>query len=367
MFFAAKRGDAAALRELAGAGVALAQSFPAYRGYSTLHLAAASGSTESVQLLLDAGIDPNIARDPNAPTPLMVASSVDIVRQLVAAGADLERRMLGFTAIVRACKRDDVASAHALLEAGATLPADVASAHALLEAGATLPADCFDQIAHACARHGNVALLRTLLEREPRLASALAAEDVMQAAIRSGESVLVDLLLQHGAALPDTLLEDAVRAGSVALVETALRAPDAVAACGSSSESWHPMCVAARTGNVPLLELLARHGVLVHPAAPGKTSPLHEAVQAASEPAITWLLDHGAPVNAATATGTTVFRHAIEHAPIEILALLSRRGADTTGVTEALTPAGRSQYYALGGEVTAPPEPPPRTRKRKRR
>jgi len=86
LFEAISDGDAARIREALGKGADLKQRNPF--GTTPLVLGAAKGTTEIVQILLDAGADPN--EPDRRETPLMSAASsgnLPVVKQLIAAGA----------------------------------------------------------------------------------------------------------------------------------------------------------------------------------------------------------------------------------------------------------------------------------------
>ena len=92
--------------------------------------AAESGCSECVQLLLDAGGDPN-TRDSSNATPLMYAGSPEVARILLTAGADLEavdeydadvlQVMLEDRCYIGVCARDRLAVARILIDAGADI------------------------------------------------------------------------------------------------------------------------------------------------------------------------------------------------------------------------------------------------------
>lgn len=309
LLFAARAGSVERLRAVQSAGISLAQTLPAYYGYSPLHLAAASGSVPAVRVLLDAGIDPDVVPERDGMTPLVMAASGEIARCLLDAGAERDRPVYDIPPLVRACTggRSDVA-------------------RVLIEAGAAIPPQSIAAMARGCARHGDLATLMALATRSREFASALLSPVVTAAAIESGNVAMIDYLLERGAALPETLLEDALRAGSVALVQLALCAPDAVHRCGASSEPYHAMCRAAARGALPLLELLARHGVPIHPVKLGGTSPICEAVRRDHYDCVRWLLDRGAPAQA-TSRGESALGIARRRNAAQIVALLVARGA----------------------------------------
>lgn len=92
--------------------------------------AAESGCSECVQLLLDAGADPN-TRDSSNATPLMYAGSPEVARILLTAGADLQavdesdadvlQAMLEDRCDVGVCAHDRLATARILIEAGSDI------------------------------------------------------------------------------------------------------------------------------------------------------------------------------------------------------------------------------------------------------
>jgi ankyrin repeat protein len=327
LFAAAKAGDGAALRELGNRGVSLAQTFTGYRGWSALHLAAEAGSVDATQVLLDAGLAPDSAPSPTGRTPLSLAANAEVAKLLLAAGADKDRIVGDSVALAIACdhERRDVAAV-------------------LLDAGAVIPESVRKHVVESCARHGDVGTLHRLVSREREIAELLREPDVMAYAIASGEPVLLDLLLDHGATLPETFVEDAVRSGSTVLAEMALRGADALQRCGPSSGHGHAMCIAAHECNLAMMQLLASHGVPLSPEQPGQTSPLHGAARAWEANACecaAWLLDQGVPIDAPDEEGHTPLQEAGAFYRSQMATFLLERGADPA-VLERLDPGERN-------------------------
>lgn len=278
LWAAAKAGDAVALRELQSRGVALDQRFVGYRNWSVLHVAAASGSAEAVQLLLDAGI------------------AADSLALEIA----IERRLRDVAAV-------------------------------LLDAGATISESSRKTIVNECVYVGDVGTLQRLLGRDSEISSLLREPNVMDLAIASGEVVLVDLLLEHGATLPESFIVAAIRSGSVAILELAMSNPNAREQCGPSSKYLDGMCYAASKGRLDMMQVFARHGVPLFPEQPGEVSPLHGAARSYEDGAIacvTWLLDQGVPIELLDQEGCTPLQKAGEYYRPAAAKLLLERGAD---------------------------------------
>jgi ankyrin repeat protein len=100
------------------------------------------------------------------------------------------------------------------------------------------------------------------------------------------------------------------------------------------------MCSAAHNGNLPLVQLLAKHGVPIHPVEAGDSSPLHEAATGMGDldclATVRWLLDQGVPVDAKTEEGKTPLDAAcVFYGDIAIIKLLLKRGADPADIARA--------------------------------
>lgn len=333
VYFAARKGDADGLRRLLAQGVAVDVTFPS--GRSSLHLAAASGVVDAVRVLLEAGSPVDRRQGEAGATPLGVAKGGDVVRVLLAAGADKDVQAHERSPLELACydAADNAGAIFALLEAGAALPEGEALS-AMLE---------------SCAREGALDVLHALVARDPAVKVALRHPDVVAAAVRTGKPVLLDLLLEAGAELPETFFEDAAAAGAVDLLRGALAGPDALARCGDSSHYADAMVSAARRGHLEVVELLARAGVPVSPTreAP-ETTPLHVAAAGDDDtvPVVRFLLDHGAPVSVRNESGDTALARACSVGPKAAVELLLAKGADRAEVTD---PADRRRLAKIAG------------------
>jgi ankyrin repeat protein len=94
------------------------------RGQTLLHDAALVGEAELAAVLIRSGADPD-AREAEGHTPLYRASTGDVARVLLAAGAtaDVASGPTRGTALHQAARRDNISVAQALLDHGATIDA----------------------------------------------------------------------------------------------------------------------------------------------------------------------------------------------------------------------------------------------------
>jgi hypothetical protein len=352
-FFAAKAGDASALRALADRGISLAQGNDGYYGWSALHLAARAGASEAVGVCLQAGVDPNIA-SPHGATPLSVASTAEVAQMLLDAGADKDRPVGESVAIAIAYDHDHFEVAEVLLGAGAKIP-KLARRSILVS------------LAHA----SQIGAIQRLVKHDPGFVEVLADPELMDIAIASDNAVLVDYLLEHGAKLPETFVEDTISAGSVTLAETALRLPDALSRCGLSSGRKDAMCSAADGSNLAMMQLLARHGVPLHPEQPGTTSPIHSVASSWEDNAVEcmkWLLDEGVPIDAADEDGKTPLMVAGEYCRTAVVELLLERGADRSALAKLSADDRASLRKAMGkkwGDLVGVKKKKPAAKKKK--
>jgi len=316
VYFAAKAGSAAELLRLRTAGVSINLQFA---HTSSLLLAAQSGSAETVRVLLDAGAAVDGRGADHHLTPLMGAANPAVAEMLLAAGASQDALAYDRRPIEHACQDGAFDVAALLLSAGSSLPSD---------------ADALESLIRSIVRGGGLALLTAIVDRVPSTESTLRHPEVMGAAVRAGNAVVVDFLLQHGAVLPESYLADTVKAGAIELLRAALRGPEL---CGDSSRRKDLMCLAAADGHLEIMKLLRRLGVPVSPATPGETTPLHRAAagyRADAVETVRWLLDEGAPVDALTIEGVTALGYAAGMAEGRSIPLLVERGANPKRVLD---------------------------------
>ena len=124
---AVRDGDLSRLQELIAAGEDLtAQDNIAG---TALHWAALTDNVDAARLLIDAGIDLNLAKRSNQQTALHVAAergNIEVATLLVAAGADLKAgTTTGYTPLHIAAGSDNLKVGKLLIEAGADIEARV--------------------------------------------------------------------------------------------------------------------------------------------------------------------------------------------------------------------------------------------------
>ena len=155
LHWAAHRGDLRSVRALLGAGADVAAT--SRYGIAPLWLAAEDGHASVVAALVEAGADPNTTRGDSGETVLMIAARgghADVLRRLIAHGAEVNRReaVRRQSALMWAAAERRPEAVRVLAGAGADLEArsstgikpllfavragDIATAGALLDAGA---------------------------------------------------------------------------------------------------------------------------------------------------------------------------------------------------------------------------------------
>lgn len=242
-------------------------------GQTALHVAAASGRVEVVQVLTKAGCSPDL-QDGQGCTPLhacVVKNSRDTVDALATAGADINKAN---------------AEGNTPLHLASAAPHRLAAVGALLAAGA---------------------------ETTPRNNEDTSALDL---AAKAGHVDLIRALIGAGACVNDkdgdgrTALMLAVKANSASAVDELLSAGADVEA-HLNAESWTSLHAAAEDSHAGVVRVLLKHGANVHAkdAENDNDSPLHVAVrQAGMEGAleiVKALLRHDADEEARNDNGLT--------------------------------------------------------------
>lgn len=119
---AALMGDTNAVRRFLTDQPWLIKKHSPWGGYSLLHIGASYGDTAMIELLLDHGIDPNEAKQPDRMTPLFFSYKFPYrnAELLLSCGADINRRAkYGQTVLHQSMMRDDPGWIEFLLQHGA--------------------------------------------------------------------------------------------------------------------------------------------------------------------------------------------------------------------------------------------------------
>ncbi len=242
-------GSANAVRSLLMLGAKLT---PAHPGEPfALHYATAEGQAAVVQVLLEAGHDPNVVW--SGVTPLVQAVNLgreDLVSLLLAAGADIDMQIAQeyYSAVTLAVARGHAPVVALLADAGANLAAPASpEEYSLL---------------HLAALHGHASVLSALLDRveSPDPVDSYGRTPLSYAA-HWGHAPVVRRLVEAGAdwRRPDTAgygpLSAAVFAGRTEVVQELLTL---------GADPWdrdaHAWMAAAWVGNLALVRLFVQHG-----------------------------------------------------------------------------------------------------------
>ncbi|KAK7873669.1 hypothetical protein R5R35_013209 [Gryllus longicercus] len=295
-------------------------------GRSAVHYAAEHGHLEALRLLSAAGCKLDIADTDNF-TPLHLAVARDhvpVVKMLVSEGAQVNRKTSDKTsALHMAASRGHIGAAEVLLGAGASVDAlDSSDRTPLLLAVSRGHEDVVQLLLHNGAKvnieeiHGYTPL----------------CEAVWKKAVP-----LVQMLLDADAKVTQShyLLHDAVMHRHLDMVRLLVRAGCIVNLRDENGDT--PLIVAARTGHIPVAELLLENGACVNYANSLTGSlPLHEAVDyirpsqsETFEAMFKLFLTHGAALDVQTCTGgdSPLFRAVLRERP-QAAAILIRHGAD---------------------------------------
>lgn len=332
---------------------------PQMPGVDKLFTAIAAGELDTIKALVAA--NPKIVHARNlsgdSPLDLAVKSSLDIVRTLLAAGADVNAKdATDTTPLHLAAKGDSDEITLALLGAGANVNAQDKAGYAPL---------------HNAAEEEKIGQVVLLLKHgaKPDLASANGSSPLLIAAMQGGNVAIMNLLLKAGAK-PGTVAENGFNAlhcaaaggypkavrlmldqgipvnersrltGRSALALAAagpagqqMVLPEHMKLNGMADKGWKAKGSDAHYFQV--VELLIGAGAEVNSVDDviGAT-PLHAAAQFGQLKTAQLLLDKGAKVNARTGDSRTPLHFAAGSASTEMITLLLDQGADIDAVQE---------------------------------
>jgi len=143
--------------------------------------------------------------------------------------------------------------------------------------------------------HGNLAIVKELLEKYPSMVGANASwtETAVQAAAQTGQVEIINYLVDHGA---DYDICTAAMLGNLDCLDDFLKEdPNLLHARGAHGIPvlYFPVIHA----HIEVAEYLLVHGADPNAASPGGITPLHGAIMFNQPKMARWLLDHGVDPN----------------------------------------------------------------------
>jgi ankyrin repeat protein len=171
--------------------------------------------------------------------------------------------------------------------------------------------------------HGNLAVVKKLLEQYPSMVSAHASwtETAVQAAAQTGQVDIVNYLIDHGAEYD---ICTAAMLGNLDCTDDFLKEdPNLVNTRGAHGIPllYFPV-IHAKT---EVAEYLLQHGADPNAASPDGINPLHGAVMFSQPKMAQWLLDHGVDPNPKY-DGKTPLAMALEKKQTELIEILRSHG-----------------------------------------
>ncbi len=259
-------------------------------GFNALHRVLLAKGEDLALLLIDHTPALKDALDPAGRSPMQIATDNglhDAVTHLIAAGASLhlQGEELGWTPLFEAVLEPGDALVKILLENGARVDA---RSHA-----------SFTPL-HVACQAGNVEAVARLLEAgsDPNDQDNLARWSPLHQAAANGDPGLVDLLVEHKAAIDSR-----------------------------DTRQSTPLHVAAWAGNAECLSRLLALGAALDPVDVMRRTPLHVAVLGGHTAIVDILVTASAGVNAEDVSGRTPLDMAFAAGHAEIARLLEQRGA----------------------------------------
>ena len=263
LFASAENGNAAIARRLLAAGANANATLVG--GESLLMTASRSGATDVVQALLEHGANPNVTERSHGQTALMWAVAQrhpEVVRQLLARGADTRARTTSYPQVVKTVLQATNPAAIVEIQQGGYTPllfaarvGDRESAALLLAAGADVNdvAPLGTSALTVAVHSGNAPVASLLLEKGAEPNHAAAGYTALHAALLHRDASLVKQLLEHGA-----------DPNAPVTMATPTRRDSVDFYIDSSYVGATPAWLAARFNEPEILRLLLDHGADGH-------------------------------------------------------------------------------------------------------
>ena len=301
------------------------------RNASALMIACKRGDIDAINLLLNTGADPNIARD-LGDTCLHDAvrgdCSKEVLQTIISHGADVNAtNTINETALIISCRTGNIDAINVFLNAGAETLISTIDGDTCLHAAAN--GDCSKDVLEIIISHG-VDVNAT----NQRNASAL------MIACKRGDIDAIDLLLNTGADLNiardlgDTCLHDAVRGDcSKEILQTIMRHGVDVNATNSNNAT--ALMMAVQKGNVEAIHELLHAGANTNIADEYGNTCLHDAVlEYIRKDVLQTIIYHGAHVNAKNNRNETPLMIALWIPNKDAINVLLNAGADPNIATK---------------------------------
>lgn len=160
------------------------------------------------------------------------------------------------------------------------------------------------------AAHGDLNTVKTLLEQYPELVNTVSdqQETAIQAAAHTGQTKIVEFLLERGA--PLDICTAALLGRHVDMAAMLVSDPSLANATGAHGIPL--MFYTAMGCSIDAAALALRSGAAIN-AGEGLNTPLHGAVLANEPKVVAWLLDHGADPNLKDYNGKTPLEVSIQY------------------------------------------------------
>ncbi|KAF0698896.1 hypothetical protein As57867_010456, partial [Aphanomyces stellatus] len=335
LFESIKKGDAASVQSMLA--TKLVDINKLQGDYAPLHMAAAVGNIEIVNLLLDHGATIDRIGSPldRKFTALILASGighVEVAKALCARGANLNAfNARGNTPIMTAIAENRLEVVKYLLDAGADIKLRNNENAAVYD---------------IALKRGNSGILERLdNEQKKKIAEA----------INKGDAKRVRELVAKGVPNINKLLGDvallhiAAAKGNVDILKVLLDSGATVdVAAGEAKDRNTPLIIASSNGHLDAAKLLVERGAKLTAANKNNNTPLLAAVAESRVEVVLFLLGAGADVNVRNTEGKSPLLYATDKGNADIVkAILAKGVVDTTEYAAALDVASKKGHTAI--------------------